>query len=216
MNGPLTHRRIAMDLQECIDQFLNGEPHAVVGASQDRSKYGNKVLRAYLQDNRAVYPVNPKAGEILGLKVYPTVDQIPHQVDTAVIATPARVAVDVMRDCARKGVKAVIIISSGFSEGSEEGKRLEDEVMAIARQAGIRVLGPNTTGILNGENHFTSSFLPIPVDKLRSGNVAFIAQTGLFLGVLFEHILSSQHFGISKVVGLGNKADVDDADIMYF
>jgi acyl-CoA synthetase (NDP forming) len=189
---------------------------AIVGASATPNKAGFNIVDNLLTlgYEGQVYPVNPKAGEILGLKAYPAVDQIPHQVDTAVIATPARVAVDVMRDCARKRVKAVIIISSGFSEGSEEGGRLEDEVMKIARQAGIRLVGPNTTGILNGENRFTSSFLPI--SKLPSGNVAFIAQTGLFLGVLFEHILSSQHFGISKVAGLGNKADVDDAEILEY
>ena len=189
---------------------------AVVGASATPGKAGYNIVNNLLTLGYEgdIYPVNPKTEEILGLKAYPAVDQIPHQVDTAIIATPSGAAVDVMRDCARKGVQAVIIISSGFSEGSEEGRRLEDEVMAIARQAGIRVVGPNTTGILNGENRFTSSFLPI--NKLPSGNVAFIAQTGLFLGILFEHILSSQHFGISKVAGLGNKADVDDADILEY
>ncbi len=189
---------------------------AVVGASATPNKAGFNILQNLLTlgYEGEVYPVNPKAGEILGLKAYPTVDQIPHQVETAIIATPAGVVVDVMKGCARKGVKAVIIISSGFSEGSEEGRRLEDEVMAIARQAGIRLVGPNTTGIFNGENRFISSFAPI--DKLPSGNVAFIAQTGLFLGILLDHILTSQHFGISKVAGLGNKADVDDADILEY
>ena len=189
---------------------------AIIGASATPGKAGYNIVNNLLTlgYEGEIYPVNPKTEEILGLRAYPAVDQIPHQVETAIIATPSGAAVDVMRDCARKGVQAVIIISSGFSEGSEEGRRLEDEVMAIARQAGIRVVGPNTTGILNGENRFTSSFLPI--NKLPSGNVAFIAQTGLFLGILFEHILSSQHFGISKVAGLGNKADVDDADILEY
>jgi acyl-CoA synthetase (NDP forming) len=189
---------------------------AVIGASATPNKAGFNILHNLLTlgYEGQVYPVSLKADEILGLNAYAAVDQIPHQVDTAIIATPAGAVVDVMRDCARKGVQAVIIISSGFSEGSEGGKQLEDEVMAVARPAGIRVVGPNTTGVFNAENNFTSSF--IPVDKMTSGNVAFIAQTGLFLGVLFEHILSSQHFGISKVVGLGNKADVDDADALEY
>jgi len=189
---------------------------AVIGASATPGKAGFNILDNLLRlgYEGEVYPVNPKAREILGLKAYPTVDQIPHPVDTAIIATPARVVVEVMKGCARKGVKAVIIISSGFSEESEEGRRLEEEVVAIAREAGIRVVGPNTTGVFNAENNFTSSF--VPVDEVTSGNVAFVAQTGLFLGVLFEHILSSQHFGVSKVAGLGNKADVDDADILEY
>jgi acyl-CoA synthetase (NDP forming) len=189
---------------------------AIIGASTTPGKAGFNIVENLLRlgYKGEVYPVNPKAEEILGLKAYPTVDQIPHQVDTAIIATPARVVVEVMRGCERKGVQAAIIISSGFSEESEEGRRLEQEVMAIAREADIRILGPNTTGVFNPENKFTSSF--IPVDRAISGNVAFIAQTGLFLGVLFEHILSSQHFGISKVVGMGNKADLDDADILEY
>ena len=189
---------------------------AVVGASRTPGKAGFNILENLLRlgYEGQVYPVNPKAEEILGLKAYPTVDQIPGQVDAAIIATPAPVVVEVMRDCARKGVKAAIIVSSGFSEESEEGRRLEEEVIEIARQAGIRVVGPNTTGVFNAENRFTSSF--IPIDRLPFGNVAFVAQTGLFLGVLFEHILSSQRFGISKVAGLGNKADVDDADILEY
>lgn len=189
---------------------------AVVGASATPNKAGFNILHNLLTlgYEGQVYPVNLKADEILGLKTYPAVDCIPHQVDAAVIATPARIAVDVMRDCARKGVKAVIIISSGFSEGSEAGRQLEDEVLDIARAAGIRLVGPNTTGIFNGDNRFTSSFAPI--DKLPSGNVAFIAQTGLFLGILLDHILTTQHFGVSKVAGLGNKADVNDADILEY
>ncbi len=207
---------IAIGRQTDLTAVFEPRSVAVVGASATPNKAGFNILQNLLTlgYEGEVYPVNPKAGEILGLKAYPAVDQIPHQVDTAIIATPARVVVDVMKGCARKGVQAAIIISSGFSEESEEGRRLEEEVMAIARQAGIRIVGPNTTGVFNAENNFTSSF--VSVDKVTSGNVAFIAQTGLFLGVLLEDILSSQHFGVSKVAGLGNKADVDDADILEY
>jgi len=209
-------REIAAVPKTDLTAVFEPQSVAVIGASATPGKVGFNIVDNLLRlgYEGEVYPVNPRAEEILGFKAYPTVDQIPHQVDMAIIATPARVAVDVMRDCARKGIKSAIIISSGFAEESEEGRRLEEEVVAIAREAGIRILGPNTTGIFNPENKFTSSF--IPVDRVASGNVAFIAQTGLFLGVLFEHILSSQHFGISKVAGMGNKADLDDADILEY
>lgn len=209
-------RQITAVPQTDLTAVFDPRSVAVVGASTTPNKAGFNILQNLLRlgYEGEVYPVNPKAEEILGLKVYPAVDQIPHQVDAAIIATPASVVVDVMRDCARKGVKAAIIISSGFSEESEEGRRLENEVVAIAREAGIRIVGPNTTGVFNAENNFNSSF--VPLDSVTSGNVAFIAQTGLFLGVLFEHILSSQPCGISKVAGLGNKADVDDADILEY
>jgi acyl-CoA synthetase (NDP forming) len=189
---------------------------AIIGASTTPGKAGFNIVQNLLRlgYQGEVYPVNPRAREILGLKAYPTVEEIPNRVEAAVIATPARVVVEVMKGCARKGVQAAIIISSGFSEESEEGGRLEEEVVEIAREAGIRVVGPNTTGVLNGETGFTSSF--VPIDTLPSGNVTFIAQTGLFLGVLLEDILSSQRFGISKVAGLGNKADVEDADVLEY
>jgi acyl-CoA synthetase (NDP forming) len=211
-----TSRQVSAAPKADLTAVFEPQSVAIIGASTTPGKAGFNIVENLLRlgYKGEVYPVNPKAEEILGLKAYPTVDQIPHQVDTAIIATPARVVVGVMRGCERKGVQAAIIISSGFSEESEEGRRLEQEVMAIAREADIRILGPNTTGVFNPENKFTSSF--IPVDRAISGNVAFIAQTGLFLGVLFEHILSSQHFGISKVVGMGNKADLDDADILEY
>jgi acyl-CoA synthetase (NDP forming) len=119
-----------------------------------------------------------------------------------------------MRDCAEKRVKGVVICSSGFREAGEAGKKLEDEVVAIAKKAGIRVVGPNTTGILNTSNNFTTSFAPLP--RFKKGNVAFIAQTGLFAAAAFWWIMSKQPFGISKIVGLGNKCDVDDAEVLEY
>ncbi|MEM3725383.1 MAG: CoA-binding protein [Candidatus Bathyarchaeia archaeon] len=196
--------------------FFEPESVAVVGASRNPLKFGNSVLKNLLdlEFKGRIYPVNPNADEVLGLKAYPRVNAIDDNVDMAIIIVPAPTVPSVMRDCAEKGVKGVVICSSGFREAGEAGKKLEDEVVAIAKKAGIRVVGPNTTGILNTSNNFTTSFAPLP--RFKKGNVAFIAQTGLFAAAAFWWIMSKQPFGISKIVGLGNKCDVDDAEVLEY
>ncbi|MGQ9641321.1 MAG: acetate--CoA ligase family protein [Candidatus Bathycorpusculaceae bacterium] len=196
--------------------FFEPESVAVVGASRNPLKFGYSLLKNLLdlEFKGRIYPVNPNADEVLGLKAYPQVNLINDNVDLAIIIVPASKVPDVMRDCAEKHVKGVVICSSGFREAGETGKKLEDEVVAIAKKAGIRVIGPNTTGILNTSNNFTTSFAPLPLFK--KGNVAFVAQTGLFAAAAFWWIMSKQPFGISKIVGLGNKCDVDDAEVLEY
>ncbi|MEM2702869.1 MAG: CoA-binding protein [Candidatus Bathyarchaeia archaeon] len=196
--------------------FFNPESVAVVGASRDPSKPGSVILKNLLNlgFRGRIIPVNPNADEILGLKAYPRVDLVPGAVDTAIIVTPAPSVPDIMRDCEKKGVKGVIIVSGGFSEEGEEGKKLQEEIVRIGKRAGIRIIGPNTTGVLDTESSFTSSFNPF--SRMIKGDIAFIAQTGNFGGIVCEHIFSSQLFGISKVVGLGNKCDVDESDILEY
>jgi acyl-CoA synthetase (NDP forming) len=179
-------------------------------------KFGHFLMRNLVElgFEGKVYPVNPNTEDILGLKTYPNINLIPHDVDLAVIIVPAEHVLQVMRDCGQKHVKGVVICSSGFREAGGEGIKREDAVVEIAKEAGIRVLGPNTTGIVNASNSFTTSFIPLP--KLRKGSVAFIAQTGLFAAAAFWWILTSQPFDLSKVIGLGNKSDVDDAEALEY
>jgi acyl-CoA synthetase (NDP forming) len=119
-----------------------------------------------------------------------------------------------MQECVDKGVRGVIICTSGFREAGEDGAELQEQVLEIAGKGGIRIAGPNTTGILNAYNGFTSAF--VKISRPRLGNVSIISQTGMFASVLLEHILSTQPFGLSKVAGLGNKADIDDADVLEY
>jgi len=199
-----------------IDFFLNPKTVAVVGATNNPVKFGHFLLLNLLDlgFKGKVYPVNLKADEVLGLKAYPRVDLIPDEVEIAAIIVPAAHVLQVIQDCAKKGVKGVVILSSGFREAGGEGVKREHEIVETAKKAGIRVLGPNTTGILNSANKFTTSFVPLP--KLRDGNVAFIAQTGLFAAAAFWWILSAEPFDLSKVIGLGNKADVDDSEALEY
>jgi acetyl coenzyme A synthetase (ADP forming)-like protein len=196
--------------------FFEPKSVAVVGASRNPLKFGHSLLENLLdlEFKGKIYVVNPNADEILGLKAYPRVDSIGEDVELAVIIVPALKVPEVLKDCSKKHVKGVVICSSGFRETGEMGQKLENEVLAIAKKAGIRVIGPNTTGIVNTSNNFTTSFVALP--KLKRGNVAFIAQTGLFAAAAFWWIVSKQPFGISKIVGLGNKCDVDDAEVLEY
>lgn len=196
--------------------FFEPKSVAVVGATNNPLKFGHYLLLNLIDlgFKGKVYPVNLKADEVLGLKAYPRVDLIPDEVEVVAIIVPAASVPQVMRDCAKKAVKGVVILSSGFREIGGEGIRFEQEIVETARNSGIRIVGPNTTGILNTSNGFTTSFVPLP--KPSKGNVAFVAQTGLFAAAAFWWILSAEPFGLSKVMGLGNKSDIDDSEALEY
>jgi acetate---CoA ligase (ADP-forming) len=196
--------------------FFEPKSVAIVGASRTPGKIGNYILRNNLKLGYSgqIFPVNPGATEIEGLRSYPSVAAIPEAVELVVIAVPAHLVLDIMRDCQRKAVRGVVVISSGFSEAGKEGMERQTELVRMAAEAGIRVLGPNTTGILNPEGRFTTTF--VDLKGVKAGGIGFVAQTGMFAGMMFQWIFSSQYFGLSKVIGLGNKADVTDHDALDY
>ena len=196
--------------------FFEPKSVAIVGASRTPGKIGNTILRNLLKlgYRGRIFPVNPGASEIDGLRSYPSVAAIPETVELAVIAVPAHLVLEVMRDCQRKAVRGVVVISSGFSEAGKEGMERQRELMRLAAEAGIRIIGPNTTGILNPGGRFTTTF--VDLKGVKPGGIGFVAQTGMFAGMMFQWIFSSQHFGLSKVIGLGNKADVADHDALEY
>ncbi|MDY6932524.1 MAG: CoA-binding protein, partial [Halobacteriota archaeon] len=197
-----------------IDLFLKPNSVAIIGASRTVGKSGNTIVQNLIDLGYGgeIYPINPSADEILGLKTYPSVEEVGKAIDLAVIAVPSKMVPDVMRGCATSNIKAVVLISSGFSE--EGNFELEEEMLEVAEEAQIRIVGPNTTGIVNAYTSFTTTF--VTVKEITKGNVSFIVQTGVFAGMMLDHIVTSQRFGISKVIGLGNKCDVDDAEALSF
>jgi len=189
---------------------------AIIGASRNPAKFGHVQLRNLIElgFRGEVYPVNPNADQVLGLRAYGSVGEIPAPPDLAIVTIPAPKVPEAIEDCARKGVKAAVVTSSGFSEVGGEGEEREHTIVQIARNAGMRLVGPNTTGIVNTANNFTTSFIALP--RLAHGPVAFIAQTGLFAAASLWHMLTAERFGVSKVAGLGNKADVNDQDVLQY
>jgi len=183
---------------------------AVIGASRDPSKIGSRILRNILSSGfrGAVYPVNPNASEVLGLRCYASVLDVPGPVDLAVVAVPAKLVPQVVEECGRKGVGAVAVISSGFKEvGNEE---LEKRVVETARKHGLRILGPNIVGVWDTRTPINYSFIdanPLP------GSIAFVSQSGALMTSLLWWT-RERGIGFSCLVSIGNRADVGEADLL--
>lgn len=189
---------------------------AVIGASRTPGSIGNRLFRNLFRADFAgvVYPVNPTAETVNAVRAYPTVLDVPDPVDLAVIVVPSRLVKEVVEQCAEKGVRGLVVISAGFSEIGGRGDELEDEVLSIARSAGMRMVGPNCMGVLNTDiavkldATFAPSFPP-------SGNVAMSSQSGA-LGIAILDYARRNNLGISTFVSVGNKADISGNDLLLY
>lgn len=193
-------------------EYFNPRSIAVIGASQEASKMGYAVLHNLLHFPGQLYPVNNKRSEIQGLKAYPTITAIPAPVDLAVIAVPAIHVPRVVEECGQKGVPMVVIISAGFKEMGDDGKALEDRVMAIAKGHGTRVIGPNCLGIIVPPRGIDTTYVH---QSPRPGNIAFISQSGAIINTVVDLSLS-KGIGFSNVISVGNQADLDFLDYIRY
>jgi acetyl coenzyme A synthetase (ADP forming)-like protein len=189
---------------------------AVIGASRDPSSIGARLLRNLLSGpfQGVVYPVNPNATSVQGVPAYPKVTDVPGEVDVALVAVPARGVVDVARDCADKGVRGLVVISSGFAETGEAGHELQRELLEVCRSSGMRLIGPNCMGIVNTDpallfNGTFSTAWPPP------GRVGFLSQSGA-LGIAVMARAAELGLGMSTFVSVGNKADVSGNDLLCY
>ena len=201
-----------------LEKFFNPRSVAIIGATPKEGKVGRVLLENFIKRFKGkIYPVNPKYDEIMGLKCYKSVKEIPDEVDLAVIAVPAPLVPGVLRECGEKGIKSVIIISGGFREtGTEEGARLEDEVIEISKKYGIRIIGPNCIGIFDNWSGVDTFFLPD--EKMKRpprGYISFISQSGAFASALLDW-MAHHGIGVSRAISYGNKVDVDDIDLMEY
>lgn len=177
-------------------------------------KIGYEILQNILVQGYTgkVYPINPETPMIMGLKTQPSVLAVKDDIDLAIIAVPAEFVPKVMTECAKKKVKGAIVISSGFGETGEKGKLLEDEVLQIARKGGMRLIGPNTLGYKDPIDNLDAAFV---FGMPRPGEIALISQSGaLCIGMIYY--ANGEHIGLSRVISVGNKADVDDADLIDY
>ncbi len=199
-----------------IGPFFEPAGVAVIGASATPHKAGNDVIKNILANGYSgkLFPVNPKGGEILGVPVHTSISSLPEGIDLAVIILPAKDTPGALRECAAKGIRQAVLSAGGFSEVDESGAGIERDLIDIVEQTGVRVLGPNTSGHTSTPHRFTSTFFPL--GKIRPGKVSYVAQTGNFATHTMKHILTAEHFGVCRVIGLGNKIDIDESDALEY
>jgi len=202
-----------MKLAQQLDYLFNPGSVALIGASNNLAKWGYHVLSLLItKDGRYIYPINKNEAEVQGLKAYPSVGQVPGPVDLAVITVPFVEVPAAMKDCARKGVKVAVVIPGGFAETGSEGAIIQREVVEIAKQGGIRLVGPNCMGHFDtGTNFFTVPYLP-PVSK---GPLGLIAQSGNTSQTVV-YMACEMGLGFSKYVSSGNEADLHFEDYLEY
>ena len=197
-----------------LDPLFRPQSVAVIGATEKAGSVGRTVLWNLISNpfGGTVLPINPKRSSILGIKAYPSLAATGEPVDLAVIVTPAESAPGLVRECAEAGVKGVIIISAGFREIGPAGAALEAAVLAEARKAGIRIIGPNCLGVMNPIGGLNATFA---AGMAAPGSVGFISQSGALLTAVLDWS-ASEGVGFSSVVSLGSMLDVGWGDVIYY
>jgi acetyltransferase len=195
-----------------LQTFFQPRGVAVIGASRDPLKLGHGVVRNLLQYHYdgAIYPINPKAAEILGLRAYASVREVPDPVELAMIVVPAPMVPEALVDCGERGVGYAVIISGGFREVGLEGAEREAEAIQVAQQYGIRLLGPNCIGTIDTHMPINTTFvvgMPVP------GDIAFLSQSGAVCAAVIDWARGAG-VGLSRLVSLGNQADVNEAEML--
>lgn len=197
-----------------LEKFFNPDSVAIVGASASEGKVGYEILKNMVKAEYKgkIFPVNNKAEEICGLKCYPDLESIGQMPDLVLIILPAPIVPSIMEQCAKIGVKSVIIITAGFKEVGEKGRKLEQEVMKIAKQAGIRIIGPNCLGVIASTHNVNACF---GGDLPKVGTIGYLSQSGALLAAILD-TANAHGIGFSKLVSIGNKADVDELDLIEY
>jgi acetyl coenzyme A synthetase (ADP forming)-like protein len=199
-----------------LDAIFSPKSLAVVGASTTPGKVGHDIFVNILNGKYTgtLYPVNPKARSVACVKAYPTLSDIPDDIDLAMIILPPHLALKSTQDAIDKGVKGIVIVSAGFREVGGEGLVMENKIVALCKDAGVRVVGPNCLGVINPNpdirlNASFSTRMP------ESGNVSFISQSGALCTAVLD-FAADREFGFSKFISIGNKADVDELDLLRY
>jgi acetyltransferase len=198
-----------------LEKIFNPRSVALIGASDEEGTVGYALMKNLLEPKtqRRIYPVNIRKSEILGLKAYPSVGDLPETADLAVIATPAKTVPEVVEQCGRAGIVGLVIISAGFKEIGPEGKALEDKIRESQKRYGLRIVGPNCLGIMRPSTNLNVTFkgsMPKP------GNIAFIGQSGAIGSAVLDWAIH-ENIGLSNFVSIGSMLDVDFGDLVdYF
>ncbi|MBW2430069.1 MAG: acetate--CoA ligase family protein [Deltaproteobacteria bacterium] len=199
-----------------LDAIFAPQSVAVIGASTSAGKVGHDIFANILRGGYTgtLYPVNPNAKSILCVRAYPSVKEIPDQVDLAMLILAPRLTLNAVKEAAAKGVKGIVIVSAGFREVGDQGAAIENQIISICKEAGIRLVGPNCLGVINPlpEIRLNASFsarMPTP------GKISFISQSGALCTAVLD-FAADRDFGFSKFISIGNKADVDELDLLRY
>jgi acyl-CoA synthetase (NDP forming) len=199
-----------------LDALFRPRSVAVLGASAHPEKMGHIMLKNLSKGRFLLYPVNPNEKEILGLRCYPTISDVSGEVDLAILALPASASEKGVRECALKGVRVVIVTSSGFRETGPEGSALENRLMEAVERTKTRILGPNTMGVFVPSIGLDTLLIPTERSKRpKKGSIAMVSQSGA-VSVAFLEKAEAAGVGISACVGLGNKCDINENDLLDY
>ncbi len=195
-----------------LKKLFNPKSVAIVGASTHEGKIGYILVENLIKYKYKgkIFPINPKAKEILGLKVYPSLKEVPESVDLAIIAVKPQIVLDTIKLCGQKGIDTAVVISAGFKEAGPEGARLEESLKKLAKENGVRVLGPNCVGLIDTSARLNASFATGMPEK---GQIGFFSQSGAMCIAILDWALGEK-VGFSKFISLGNKADISEIDML--
>jgi len=199
-----------------LESIFSPDSVAVIGASTTPGKVGHDIFANILRGGfqGTLYPVNPGARSVLSVKAYPSIKDIPESVDMAILILPPQFALKAVEESVEKGVKGIVIVSAGFREVGGEGRKIEDRIVSLCREQGVRLVGPNCLGVIN----------PLPTVQLNAsfstrmpkpGNISFISQSGALCTAVLD-FAADRDFGFSKFISTGNKADVDELDLLQY
>lgn len=199
-----------------MNTFFNPKSVAIIGASRSQEKPGHVIFRNFIDSGYSgkLYPVNPNAEEIMGIKCYSSVSKIPGPVELAVVVVPAATVPDTLKECGKKGIKAAVIISGGFKEvGNLE---LEAQVKDVAKKNGIRVIGPNCIGLFDPSTGVDMIFNPsYKLERPKPGNISFISQSGAVMCAVMDW-MGAKGYKAAKFASYGNASDVNEAELIQW
>lgn len=216
-------KKSSIKKQKSLELLFNPSSIAVIGASRDPKSVGYGILKSLVRGcvlgseycrpfAGKVYPVNPNADYIIGIKSYKTVSEIPDDIGLAVIAVPAKIVPSVLKDCGKKKIPFAIVISAGFAELGSEGRKLQEEMLKIAEKSRIRIVGPNCLGIVRPCLNLNASFAPTMPPE---GPVGFVSQSGALADSIIDWAVEAK-YGLSALISYGNSADLDVHDFIEF
>lgn len=202
--------------QENLERIFHPKSVAIVGTNRVKGTVPHDILDNILKAdfNGIVYPVSPREKSIKGIKAYKYVVDVPDDVDLAILVFPSSVCHMALEQCGQKGIKSVIIISAGYKEVGEAGRKREEQLVAIARKYDISIIGPNCLGVINtaSDTNLNASFAR---EMPEQGNIGFLSQSGALCTAVLDYA-SAKHIGFSKFISFGNKADISEIDLLYY